>query len=53
MLNNIFTEISIQLKLKIRGEFGHVLGIVGKPVEGVGFNEGDLEIFRPKVIGRY
>jgi hypothetical protein len=30
-LTNVFTENSFKLKLKTIEEFGHVLGIVGKP----------------------
>jgi hypothetical protein len=47
-LNKIFSEILFKLKLKIIGEFGHTLGIVGKPLE-VEFKEGDLKFLRPMV----
>jgi hypothetical protein len=47
-LNKFFSEILFKLKLKIIGEFGQALGIVGKPLE-VGFKEGDFKILRPMV----
>jgi len=47
-LNKFFSEILFKLKLKIIGEFGHTLGIVGKPLE-VEFKEGDLKFLRPTV----
>ncbi len=36
-------------KVKIIKEIGQALNIVQKPFTWVGFNEDDLEIFRPKV----
>jgi hypothetical protein len=39
-LNINFAKNSFKSKLKIIGEFGHTLGIVGKPL--LGFNEGHL-----------
>jgi hypothetical protein len=30
-LNNFFTPNSLESNIKIIGEFGHALGIVGKP----------------------
>jgi hypothetical protein len=50
MLNKIFIENSFKSKLNIIKEFGHALGIVGKPSKSIGFYEGDLKLFfRPKV----
>jgi hypothetical protein len=42
ILNKIFIENSFKSKLNIIKEFGHALGIVGKPSMSIGFYEGDL-----------
>jgi len=47
-LNKFYNRILFKLKLKTIEEFGHTLGIVGKPLE-VGFKEGDLKFLKPMV----
>ncbi len=47
-LKQIFTKNSFKSKLKYIGEFRHALGIIGKLLKWIGFNEGGLEIFKPK-----
>ncbi len=47
-----FTEILFQSKLKIIEEFHHVLGVV-ESLQWIGFNEGDLKKIRPKIVGQY
>jgi hypothetical protein len=42
ILNKNFIENSFRSKLNIIKEFGHALGIVGKPSKSIGFNEDDL-----------
>ncbi len=44
-IEQLLIENLFKLKLKFIGEFGHPRGKVG----WVGFNEGDLEIFRLEV----
>ncbi len=44
-----FTEILFQSKLKIIEELCHVLG-VAESLQWIGFNEGDLKKFRPKIV---
>jgi hypothetical protein len=42
ILNKNFIENSCKSKLNIIKEFGHALGILGKPSKSIGFNEDDL-----------
>ncbi len=46
-----FTEILFQSKLKIIEELHHVLGVV-ESLQWIGFNEGDLKKIRPKIVGQ-
>jgi hypothetical protein len=48
ILNKIFTENSFKSKLKLYKNLGKLSVSLGSP-SWVGFNEGDLEIFRCKV----
>ncbi len=46
-----FTEILFQSKLKIIEELRHVLGVV-ETLQWIGLNEGDLKKVRPKIVGQ-
>ncbi len=47
-----FTEILFQSKLKIIEELRHVLGVV-ESLQWIGFNEVDLKTNRPKIVGQF
>jgi hypothetical protein len=47
-----FTEVLFQSKLKIIEELRHVLGVV-ESLQWIGFNEGDLKTNRPKIVGQF
>ncbi len=46
-----FTEILFQSKLKITEELHHVLGVV-ESLQWIGFNECDLKKIRLKIVGQ-
>jgi hypothetical protein len=48
-IGQFFNQVLFESKLQIMKEFGCALGIFGKPLWWIGFNEGDSKHLKPKV----
>jgi hypothetical protein len=48
-LSNFFIQILKKSKVNIIREFGSIFGLIGKPLVVLGFYEGKLENFKPRM----